>query len=1191
MSALDSVFLSMISASLIKVHVCPICKSENFVRTDDGALTCEECGTQLAGVREEVNESGGAAAVLALGSSNVRRKVLRNLETTGAADSAAPLVTVNDGFEAFQFLLQTLLRALVSTCGLDARLPAATGALWLATAQTFSEVVDEDADAAFAPLLAPPVMRSRYGRLRVYSRHRNSHSLPLTSPLSLILCYLGCLELRLPIHAQDLVTWCASGELPFLSAYRSLPARLQPVARVKAGVAIVRPMLVPCADDLVSGAAILCERLTRPPPAPPDADALVRRLAAQLTLPATASALAIGAVREASRAAERRATQVMKKRKRVEASAEAPVESNAPVAVMVDDAEAEDEPAPYTADSRQYTADSRQSVTWLTRDPFKHRAAWLRAAAAVAMAAKLTCELRGPLSAAPPSAATSEPSEPLAALRAAARIGSADQDEDAEANWCRLEAAMSEFVRRHALGEVVPPPHSRVAGVPHMAHPADVRQAVQVASSHLPAYLDFVRANILTERPKRKEMQVEEDGLLALATALEAEQPAAQQQPAERELPVQQPAPRLAAIDGGPGAEHGYLIGAEGCSGRWHRPSNLSNTLMPPRYALLLRGLACLVHGDWQNVRRAMASLERTVLGRFQKFEPRPAVGAHLACLHCGDRVGKEGLRCVRCYKSYSACQCPTTLPLCTRCDEAGVARSTSRNVARVNYPCNYMALVRPTACRCLACNQLFFPLASGVELLKLHDKGDASRFQHVGCPACQPLSSTGKPDRHRAGQLPRLNGRPLAVHETIALEGTLELETARRQFLRQSSRMPVGQDAHAISMVGVRRPIDRCPRSWLLCVRGLLGRARGLKRNVISELGDGWACAYLPPYRANDARATGNDASDEDDVPLTQRAGARRGATSGGVASISCAELRAWIPPDGTRCFTTLRTAIIYARNCRPPLHVDATPLHVDATPLHVDATEPTADQGAFLVVAMVSPEEDEDSSREAQVTCRTANRAIEPNTQLGRAVEASLASAIPSIDAVGRWPHHYACLKCARQFGSLFFTSCRTHMESCCPQLIKETDNLRQRCMHGGLPFATVADDSSSEDDTMPLNLRYEALRRARKNGQRRAKLEEARRLRHEKRRKRINRKNEQRKREKRLGQLQAFGWKEGERPSSSSSNGPVRLHWRNQLFVHPVHGEATSIKRILRAHRLCEARDDASEWRRQYETLQHR
>ena len=99
---------------------------------------------------------------------------------------------------------------------------------------------------------------------------------------------------------------------------------------------------------------------------------------------------------------------------------------------------------------------------------------------------------------------------------------------------------------------------------------------------------------------------------------------------------------------------------------------------------------------------------------------------------------------------------------------------------------------------------------------------------------------------------------------------------------------------------------------------------------------------------------------------------------------------------------------------------------------------------------------------------------------------------------------------------------------MESCCPQLIKETDNLRQRCMHGGLPFATVADDSSSEDDTMPLNLRYEALRRARKNGQRRAKLEEARRLRHEKRRKRINRKNEQRKREKRLGQLQAgYSW----------------------------------------------------------------
>jgi hypothetical protein len=152
----------------------------------------------------------------------------------------------------------------------------------------------------------------------------------------------------------------------------------------------------------------------------------------------------------------------------------------------------------------------------------------------------------------------------------------------------------------------------------------------------------------------------------------------------------------------------------------------------------------------------------------------------------------------------------------------------------------------------------------------------------------------------------------------------------------------------------------------------------------------------------------------------------------------------------------------------------------------------------------------------------------------------------------------------------------------------LIKETDNLQQRCMHGGLPSATVADDSSSEEDTTPLSLRYEALRLARKNDQRRAKLEEARRLRHEKRRKRINRKNEQRKREKRLAQLQAFGWKEVDRPSSSSSNGHVRLHWRNQLFVHRVYGEATSIKRILCAHRLCEARDDASKWRRQYEML---
>jgi hypothetical protein len=38
------------------------------------------------------------------------------------------------------------------------------------------------------------------------------------------------------------------------------------------------------------------------------------------------------------------------------------------------------------------------------------------------------------------------------------------------------------------------------------------------------------------------------------------------------------------------------------------------------------------------------------------------------------------------------------------------------------------MELVRPIACRCLACNQLFFPLAPRVKLLKLQDEGDAAR-------------------------------------------------------------------------------------------------------------------------------------------------------------------------------------------------------------------------------------------------------------------------------------------------------------------------------------------------------------------------------------------------------------------------------------------------------------------------------
>ena len=39
-------------------HVCPVCKSTDFDETEDGALTCVECGTQVFGVRAEVNEQG-----------------------------------------------------------------------------------------------------------------------------------------------------------------------------------------------------------------------------------------------------------------------------------------------------------------------------------------------------------------------------------------------------------------------------------------------------------------------------------------------------------------------------------------------------------------------------------------------------------------------------------------------------------------------------------------------------------------------------------------------------------------------------------------------------------------------------------------------------------------------------------------------------------------------------------------------------------------------------------------------------------------------------------------------------------------------------------------------------------------------------------------------------------------------------
>lgn len=203
--------------------VCVVCKSTDFEDTDDGALACVECGTLLHGVRQEIHEAGAAQP---LGASLIRRRVFRQ-QSSVAEYPPGSFVTAAEAFEAFQRVLQKLLVALVESCGLDARLPLEVGRLWIETVALFPAVGSDGARTERLTRVPTVTLQGRTGA-RGQGALRGE-SLVLSTPLLLSLCYLGCVNLQLAVLPHDLVAWCQSGELPFLTAYRTLPDSMQNV--------------------------------------------------------------------------------------------------------------------------------------------------------------------------------------------------------------------------------------------------------------------------------------------------------------------------------------------------------------------------------------------------------------------------------------------------------------------------------------------------------------------------------------------------------------------------------------------------------------------------------------------------------------------------------------------------------------------------------------------------------------------------------------------------------------------------------------------------------------------------------------------------------------------------------------------------------------------------------------------------
>ena len=100
-------------------HECVSCGATEFAETDDGALTCVECGMQLHGVRAEVSDLGPQVGSLK------RVKTVPRVRMGGSEVGAHGLVTTTMAFEAFQHVLQAYLSALVDPNGPCAMLASA----------------------------------------------------------------------------------------------------------------------------------------------------------------------------------------------------------------------------------------------------------------------------------------------------------------------------------------------------------------------------------------------------------------------------------------------------------------------------------------------------------------------------------------------------------------------------------------------------------------------------------------------------------------------------------------------------------------------------------------------------------------------------------------------------------------------------------------------------------------------------------------------------------------------------------------------------------------------------------------------------------------------------------------------------------------------------------------------------------
>jgi hypothetical protein len=187
--------------------VCANCKGTSFVK-DDYFKTCNDCGLQVRGHVEEITEFEQGVTTTKRKSHKRGRKEIVYEPHVELRPSAEV------GLEAFQFVLQALLGALVSRCGCDAQVTSEVRALWFRVVPLCAEAVAETNHLWRVLTMATTTKRE----------------ISLNPSLALALIHLGCLQCALPVRIDDLLAWGRADVLPLMTAHLELPARLQPVA-------------------------------------------------------------------------------------------------------------------------------------------------------------------------------------------------------------------------------------------------------------------------------------------------------------------------------------------------------------------------------------------------------------------------------------------------------------------------------------------------------------------------------------------------------------------------------------------------------------------------------------------------------------------------------------------------------------------------------------------------------------------------------------------------------------------------------------------------------------------------------------------------------------------------------------------------------------------------------------------------